>query len=177
MSNRENAAQPPDELKPVLVNLRIDHEAARTGVRLADAPARSRPLAVLESERELVRRRVFDLIMKPLTREAHFALVEEVFGGRPQLVSVPWRVRDPYGLDPEKAVPARALEAAFGGPSAFNDEELALLLLDEDTLTNFALLAHREMPDWWLDALAEIGRDSQDEPEPEESLSDEEAWD
>jgi hypothetical protein len=97
------------------------------------------------------------LILNPPTRKEHFAHVRSLFRGAPE-VTPPWRIIDPFGLDPttdpDKALPGRALNAARTGPAGWTPEELAFLLLDEDTLSNFALLVHDLMPDWWLEALS-----------------------
>jgi hypothetical protein len=180
MAAPHSTVQLPAEVRDVLNNLRIADGQHRLTAQAALAPVPpAPPLRVRDTDRTAAAGWVCTLILNAPTRKAHFAHVRALFRGAPE-VTQPWRIIDPFGLDPatdpDTALPGRALDAACAGPDGpggWTPEELALLLLDEDTLANFALLIHDLMPDWWLGALTTGPApvhlpEPEPEPEPEE---------
>jgi hypothetical protein len=154
--------KPPPGMKEVITDWYIEYQRRLGTVRSAretDQPVAVK-LALPSHERILALAWLVTLILTPRARREHFALVDKIFPTRPVL-AVPWRIVDPYSFradtDPDTALPQRALDLAKAGPEQMTLEEIAFLLLDEGTLTNFSLLVRDLMPDWWLDALAEGG--------------------
>jgi hypothetical protein len=118
-----------------------------------ECATRSARLAVRSHERPPAVAWVLVLLTNPRTQPEHFHQVRTLFGEVP-IPTAPWPRFPPEATEPS----ARAIEMAQGGPEAFTDEELAYLLLDANALADLAHLVEDLMPDWWLDALAEDGR-------------------
>jgi hypothetical protein len=91
------------------------------------------------------------LVINPRARLEHFVFVESVLGTA-SLPRTTWaKARKPAD------VPDRVRELVETGPRAFTGDELATLLLDVNALVAFATLVEQQMPDWYLDALADDG--------------------
>lgn len=122
-----------------------------------NAPPLGAVPAVRPEDRQPATEWIRVLLTHPRARPGHFAFVADAATrAGAVLPRAPWaQVSDAESDD----APSRLHALAEAGPDSFENDELAYLLLDQHALARLALLVHDLMPDWWLDELAEAGRE------------------
>lgn len=133
METQNPTPQPPAESRKVIQDLFLNH--AQDAI----------PLVVSTVKRASAVECLRKIWLDPDARRGHYAIVAEIF---------------PEARAVAKLLSAeREVEITQTGPDALTNEELAQVLLCSRAVANLDRLAHELVPTWWMNEMAEIGRE------------------